>query len=106
MAGIVIAFKNYDIFAGRTPVESIIKSEWVGFAHFKTLFSNSDFTRAFRNTLIISTYKIVFLFPIPIILAIMITDIKALWYKKSSKQSYIYHTFCLGLWLRPFFFRF
>ncbi|HNZ50527.1 MAG TPA: ABC transporter permease subunit [Bacilli bacterium] len=82
MAGIVIAFKNYDIFAGRTPVESIIKSEWVGFAHFKTLFSNSDFTRAFRNTLIISTYKIVFLFPIPIILAIMITDIKALWYKK------------------------
>jgi putative aldouronate transport system permease protein len=83
MAGVVIAFKNYDIFAGRTPIESIIKSEWVGLDHFKALFSNSDFLNAFENTLIISMYKIVFLFPIPIVLAVMITDIKALWYKKA-----------------------
>ncbi|MFA6595420.1 MAG: sugar ABC transporter permease, partial [Bacilli bacterium] len=83
MGGIVIAFKDFNIFAGRTPLESIIKSEWVGLSNFTKLFNNMNFLRAFRNTLIISTYKIVFLFPVPIILAIMITDIKAKWYRKS-----------------------
>ncbi|WP_025725019.1 ABC transporter permease [Acholeplasma granularum] len=83
MLGIVIAFKDYNIFAGNSPIDAIFKSENVGFTHFARLFSNTDFLRAFRNTLIISTYKIVFLFPIPIFLAIMITDIKALWYKKT-----------------------
>lgn len=89
MGGIVIAFKNYDIFAGGSPIESIFKSEWVGLDHFKALFANDDFTNAFENTLIISTYKIVFLFPIPILLAIMIADIRSKWYKKTI-QTIIY----------------
>lgn len=83
MLGVVIAFKEYNIFAGNSPIDAIFKSETVWFDQFVRLFSNQSFLRAFRNTLIISTYKIVFLFPIPIILAVMITDIKSMWYKKT-----------------------
>lgn len=83
MLGTVIAFKDYNIFAGDTPINSIFASEWVGLKHFRRIFTNTEFVRAIRNTLLISTYKIVFLFPIPIFLAIMITDIKSLWYKKT-----------------------
>jgi putative aldouronate transport system permease protein len=83
MGGIIIAFEDFDIFAGKTPFESLIKSDWVGFANFRRLFANGDFLRAFRNTLIISTYKIVFLFPVPVILAVMVSDIRSMWYKKS-----------------------
>lgn len=83
MLGIIIAFKDYDIFAGTSPVNAIFVSENVGFDHFIRLFSNDHFIRAFRNTLMISMYKIVFLFPIPIFLAVMITDIKHIWYKKT-----------------------
>ncbi len=83
MLGVIIAFKEYNIFAGNSPVDAIFKSETVWFDQFIRLFSNQSFLRAFRNTLIISTYKIVFLFPIPIMLAVMITDIKSMWYKKT-----------------------
>lgn len=83
MFGTIIAFKDYNIFAAETPIKSIFASEWVGLKHFSKIFSNQEFVRAVRNTLIISTYKIVFLFPIPIFLAIMITDIRSAWYKKT-----------------------
>lgn len=83
MLGVIIAFKNYNIFAGNSPIHAIFVSENVGLEHFIRLFSNDNFLRAFRNTLMISMYKIVFLFPIPIFLAVMITDIKQLWYKKT-----------------------
>lgn len=83
MFGTIIAFKDYNIFAAETPIKSIFASEWVGLKHFNKIFSNQEFVRAVRNTLIISTYKIVFLFPIPIFLAIMITDIRSAWYKKT-----------------------
>ncbi|MDY0211147.1 MAG: ABC transporter permease subunit [Acholeplasma sp.] len=83
MLGVIIAFKEYNIFAGNSPIDAIFKSETVWFDQFIRLFSNQSFLRAFRNTLIISTYKIVFLFPIPIMLAVMITDIKSMWYKKT-----------------------
>lgn len=83
MLGVIIAFKDYNIFAGNSPIEAIFVSENVGFDHFIRLFSNDHFIRAFRNTLMISMYKIVFLFPIPIFLGVMVTDIKQLWYKKT-----------------------
>lgn len=89
MLGTVIAFKDYQIFAGKNPIDAIFQSKWVGFEHFNKIFSNPEFGRALRNTLIISIYKIVFLFPIPIIIAIMITDMKSAWYKKTI-QTVIY----------------
>lgn len=58
--GLTIAFKNFQIFLGNGVVDAIVKSEWVGFANFESLFSSSDFVRALRNTLLISLYKIIF----------------------------------------------
>jgi len=75
MLGIVIAFKEYNIFYGNSPIDALINSPDVGFHHFATLFSSDKFYQVLQNTLIISMYKIVFLFPIPIIIAILVTEI-------------------------------
>jgi putative aldouronate transport system permease protein len=83
MLGIVIAFKDYNMFAGNNPLDAILVSEWVGLEHFRLLFSMPEIWRVFRNTLIISVYKIVFLFPLPIIVAVMINEVKNVHYKKS-----------------------
>ena len=55
MYGIVIAFKDY------MPSKGIMGSKWVGFEHFRWVFTTPEFGRAFRNTLIISFAKL-FLF--------------------------------------------
>ncbi len=83
MFGLVIAFKDYDIFAG------IWDSEWVGFENFSEVFSSPDFSRIFLNTLSISFGKIIFGFPIPIILAIMLNEIRCTAFKRLS-QSLLY----------------
>ena len=62
--GLQIAFKEY------YPRVGIMKSEWVGFAHFKKFFGGSDFLRVFANTLKINFLKLLFGFPAPIILAL------------------------------------
>lgn len=72
MTGLVIAFKDYDSKLG------IQFSDFVGFEHMKNLmFGNysSDFWQAFRNTFTISLYELVFAFPIPIILALLFSEI-------------------------------
>lgn len=76
MYGITLAFKDYDMFAADTPLMSIFESPWVGFEHFTKLFKRPDFLNAFRNTMIISVSKIVFTFPIPIIFAILLNEVK------------------------------
>jgi putative aldouronate transport system permease protein len=76
MGGIVIAFKNYSIFKG------IWDSDWVGFENFRRVFSSSDFLMVLRNTLIISTYNIIFVFPVPIILSIILNEIRSRYFKK------------------------
>ncbi len=81
--GILIAFKDFSFSAG------ILGSEWVGFDHFIYLFSNPDFFRVLGNSLILSIYRLVFAFPIPIILAIMLNEIKWLKYKKLC-QTFLY----------------
>lgn len=82
MSGIVLAFKDFDIFAGDNIFDSILVSPWVGFQQFHALFADHEVWNAFRNTLIISTYKIVFLFPLPIMLAVMINELRHLAFKK------------------------
>ncbi len=57
MYGIVIAFKDFNIYEG------IAKSPWAGMSNFQRLFQSEDFWRVFKNTLIISIYKIMYLFP-------------------------------------------
>ena len=70
MAGIVIAFKDFDIFSG------IWSSEWVGFDHFRQLFGSDAFFRVFRNSLCVSFYKLAVCFPVPIVLAIMLNEVR------------------------------
>lgn len=80
--GITLAFKDYNMFAGETPWKSIGASEWVGFKYFINVFGRDDFKRALANTLIISTYKIIFIFPMPIIFAIFLNEVKSIKFQK------------------------
>lgn len=70
MYGIIISFKNF------TPSKGVLGSPWVGFSHFKSFFTDIYFSRIFYNTFKISIFSIVFGFPAPIILALMINEVK------------------------------
>lgn len=83
MYGIVIAFKDFNIFDG------LAASPWVGWENFEKLFHSRDFARVFRNTLLISVYKIIFLFPLPIILAVLMNEIKNMIFKRGI-QTIVY----------------
>lgn len=74
--GIQIAFKDYNIFLGKSPLQAIRLSPWVGLKHFKRLFAGSIFTRLLRNTLTINGMRILFLFPLPIIVSIALCEIR------------------------------
>lgn len=83
MAGLVISFQNYSPFLG------IAGSEWVGAEHFKTFFMNPDFKMLFVNTFSIAILNLVFFFPMPIILALLLNELKNKVVKKSI-QTMIY----------------
>ncbi|GAB2670316.1 ABC transporter permease [Paenibacillus thermoaerophilus] len=83
MYGILIAFKDFNIFDGMSA------SPWVGFKHFEKLFTSDDFALVLKNTLIISLLKIVFLFPLPIVIAIMLNELKNMIFKRTV-QTVIY----------------
>lgn len=86
LAGTVIAFKDYSVFRG------FIDSPWVGFKHFKTLLHHPDFVRVFGNTLMLGFFKIVMVFPVPILLALMINEIRKSALKKGIQTAlYIPH---------------
>lgn len=77
MWGILFAFKDYDIFHG------FFASKWVGFKHFIMLFEAPEFPTVMRNTLVISCTKFIFGFPAPILLALMLNDIRFRFYKRT-----------------------
>lgn len=76
MYGAVIAFKKFDL------VKGVWASPWVGFEHFKEFFQGYYFWRLMRNTLLISLYQLVFAFPAPIILALLLNEITKKWFKQ------------------------
>ncbi len=76
MYGIVIAFKDFDIFRG------IWQSDWVGLENFRRVFDSPDFWNIFRNTILISLYKIIFGFPAPILLALLLNELYSRKFKK------------------------
>lgn len=76
MSGSVIAFQNYSIFKG------IGGSEWVGVDHFVRMFKYPEFLEILRNTLLIGLYDLIFVFPVPILLAILINELRMLVLKK------------------------
>ncbi|TLS52572.1 sugar ABC transporter permease [Paenibacillus antri] len=75
--GLIISFKDYSVFQG------IIDSPWVGFKHFEKFFSSPDFLQLFGNTLALGFYSLIFGFPFPIILAIMLNEVRVAAFKKS-----------------------
>lgn len=84
MAGIIMAFKeNPNLLGSSSAVQGILDADWVWFDNFKKIFTNPEILRALRNTLIISVQKIVLLFPIPIVMAICINEMKGKIIKKS-----------------------
>lgn len=74
--GIVIAFKDYDIFQG------VWQSDWVGLQNFRDVFHYTDFWIILRNTIVISVYKIIFGFPAPIAIAILLNEIGNRFFKQ------------------------
>ena len=77
MGGIVIAFKNYKIRQG------IFGSAWCGLDNFTKAFNTPTFARSVRNTLVISGLKLLFGFPAPIILALMLNEVTHVRFKKT-----------------------
>lgn len=75
--GITMAFKDYNIFAGDNPLASIAASKWVGFDNYRKLFGSSDFMRVLKNTIVINGLRIIILFPIPIIVAILLREVRS-----------------------------
>lgn len=70
MYGNVIAFKDY------SPVLGIAGSEWAGLKYFKRFFESPYFGRVIRNTLQISIYSLLWSFPVPIVFALMVNELK------------------------------
>ncbi len=85
MSALFIAFKDVDLFAGNGILDSLFKSNDVGWLHFHRLFREPAVWNAFKNTLIISAYKIVFLFPLPILLAVLLNELTSIVYKRISQ---------------------
>jgi putative aldouronate transport system permease protein len=79
MAGLVIAFKDLSLTKG------IVDSKWVGWYHFETLFQSSNFYRILKNSLLLSFYQIVWGFPAPIILALMLNEIRHMFFKRITQ---------------------
>ncbi|WP_420819497.1 ABC transporter permease [Paenibacillus thalictri] len=83
MWGVLIAFQDYSPFTG------FWGSPWIGFEHFRTFFGEPQFWQLFGNTLILALYNIFFFFPLPIVIALMLNEIRKEVYKRTI-QSLIY----------------
>ena len=77
MFGIVIAFKQFELGKG------VLASRWVGLKYFHEYFASNNCWRTIRNTLLISFYNLLFGFPMPIIFALLMNEIKKSWFKKT-----------------------
>lgn len=76
MFGNIIAFQDYKVTRG------ILESDFVGFKHFKAFFNDIFFQRVFKNTLTISISSLIFAFPMPIIFALLLNEIRNTKFKK------------------------
>ena len=86
MPGLVMAFQNFSIFRG------FFKSEWVGLENIITIFTQPQFTQAIFNTVLVSVMILVLTFPAPIILALLINEVKNKFFKRFVQTaSYLPH---------------
>ncbi|WP_225442668.1 ABC transporter permease [Paenibacillus lycopersici] len=83
MVGLMIAFQDYSAFTG------IWHSDWVGFAHFKEIFNDPNIVQILFNTLYLSLLQLLFAFPVGILMALMLNELRSQSYKRSI-QSIVY----------------
>jgi putative aldouronate transport system permease protein len=83
MYGVIIAFKDFNFAKG------IWGSPWIGFDNFKYMFGLSDFYKVFWNSLYLGVLRLVFGFPFPILLALLLNEMRSLVYQRVS-QTLIY----------------
>lgn len=86
MYGVLMAFQDYK------PMLGVAGSPWVGLKHFTSFFSSVNFGRLMKNTLMISLSSLIFGFPAPIILALMINELRSRWFARVVQTiTYIPH---------------
>lgn len=86
MYGLLMAFQNF------SPRLGITGSEWVGLTHFKAFFRDPFFFRVLKNTLVISFSSIIFGFPIPIIFALLLNEVRSKGFARSVQTiTYLPH---------------
>ena len=86
MYGIIIAFKDF------SPSLGILESKWVGLKHFYAFFNNINFSRVFGNTIKLSLYNLIFSFPMPILLALFLNEVRNKIFKSTVQTiSYFPH---------------
>lgn len=90
MYGALIAFKDY------SPMKGIMGSDWVGFRHFADFFGSYYFRRILLNTITISFYTLIFEFPAPIILALLINEVRHKAFKRVA-QTITYMPYFISL---------
>ncbi|WP_274650837.1 ABC transporter permease [Paenibacillus humicola] len=83
MWGLALAFQEYNPYAG------IFGSDWVGLKHFRELFTDHNFYLMLRNTFAINIIGLVFMFPVPIVLSLMLNEIRHEVFKRFN-QSVVY----------------
>ena len=79
MFGLVMAFQEFKPHAG------FLHSPWVGWKHFERFFSEPQFWMLFRNTILLAIYNIVFFFPLPIVLALMLNEVRKEAFKRFAQ---------------------
>ena len=77
MVGILMAFQDFSVARG------LWGSTWVGFQHFETFFNSIFFFRLIRNTLLINIYRLLIFFPLPIIFAICLNEVRNQYFKRT-----------------------
>ncbi|WP_419182271.1 ABC transporter permease [Paenibacillus radicis (ex Xue et al. 2023)] len=83
MWGVLIAFQDYQVFQG------FLASKWVGLKHFERFFGDPVFWMLFRNTFVLAFYNLVFFFPLPIVIALMLNEVRKELFKRTV-QTLIY----------------
>ena len=77
MYGVLMAFQNF------RAVDGIWGSQWIGFEQFRRFFNHPFFAQLIANTLIINVYQLVFFFPLPIIFALLLNEVRGSLFKRS-----------------------
>ncbi|WP_168120073.1 ABC transporter permease subunit [Paenibacillus sp. HB172176] len=86
MYGAIIAFKDFNVSRG------ILGSDWVGFSHFTDFFESIYFWRVMKNTFVVNLYLLIFAFPAPILLALLLNEVRANKFKRTVQSiTYLPH---------------